>query len=481
MPRRPMSHHALKARGKLSKNQRRRLKKVIRDQMELYNAGLQVIDLTRAAGRDLELQDLEKQLTQVRSEYTEFNQVNRLLSIATLKRAVLAWDRHVHPRKGKEPSGKPRYKTPERFRTIAIESPQSPVIRFTKVDHPHLCIKGLPSIRLKGHRPIPRDRQPSAAIITLKKREISVRLVYQDEPYPKPIPAKEISNPLGIDLGVAFTMATSNGLLYTSPNEERLSREIREAQKTLSRKISAAIRTGVAASRAKLDSSNDQMRSKRGRPQYEIKWLGPQTSGYLKAHLRLEGLYERRNQLRHDFRHRVTTEIVKQAVANQNDLLVTEALQITNMTRSARGTQSDPGRNVRAKSALNRRILQQGWGYAQGMFDYKAAKAGIRHVQVYPGGTSQTCAQCGIRDPESRISQAGFKCSACGHQANADRNASINIGDRGLLYLKKLLGATPESIRLDRLGRTRAAGRNGGVRLRPRGAHQPGLLGTRPT
>ena len=456
MPRGPMSHHVLKAKGKLGKNQRRRLRKVIQDQWELYNTTLRVLDLTHTAGKDLELQDLEKQLTQVRGEYPEFNSVHRRLSIATLKRAVLAWDRHVGHQKGREPAGKPRYKTSERFRTIAIESPTNPIVRSTQAGQPYLCIKGLPSIKLEGHREILADRQPSAAIITLKSREISIRLTYQDEPYPKPAPVEELGSPIGVDLGVIHAMATPNGLLYTSPNEERLRREIRDAQKKLSRKISAAIRLGVAASRASLENSNNQTVSKRGKPQYKIHWPGPQTSGYRKARLRLEGLHDIRNRLRHDFRHRATTEIIKQATSNGNDLLVTEELRITNMTRSARGTQDSPGRNVRAKSALNRKILQQGWGHISGMLDYKAARAGIRHVQVYPGGTSQTCGQCGTRDPEFRTSQSQFCCSACGHEANADQNASVNIGDRGLHYLKKHLGATPESIRLDRLGRTQA-------------------------
>ena len=467
MPRKPLDYNVLKPIGKLGKNQRLRLQKVILDQRELHNTALETLDLTHSARKDLELQDLEKQLTQVRREYPAFQSVHRRVSIATLKRAITAWNRHIQPKENDEPTGKPRYKTPERFRTISIETPQNPIIRFTKGGHPFLCIKGLPSIRLNGHQEIPDDRQPNTAIITLKNREVSIRLVYRGEPHPKPIPVKKLSNPLGVDLGITAAMATSNGILYTSPNEEKLTQEIKNTQKKLSRKISAAIRLSAAVTRARLDESNNQILSKRNRPQYQLHWLGPQTSGYRKTQLRLQTLHEKRNQLRHDFRHRITTHVIKQVIANRNDLLVTEDLRITNMTRSARGTQSNPGRNVRAKSGLNRRILQQGWGYAQGMFDYKAARAGIRHIRVYPGGTSQTCAQCGKRDPASRISQAEFRCTSCGHEANADRNASINIGDRGLHYLKKHLGGTPDSIRLDRLGKTRAAGRKCGVPLRP--------------
>ena len=39
-----------------------------------------------------------------------------------------------------------------------------------------------------------------------------------------------------------------------------------------------------------------------------------------------------------------------------------EDLKIGNMTRLAKGTRGDPGRNVRAKAGLNREILGSGWG-----------------------------------------------------------------------------------------------------------------------
>ena len=154
--------------------------------------------------------------------------------------------------------------------------------------------------------------------------------------------------------------------------------------------------------------------------------------------------------MRNDFRHRITSALVKDAVAQSSDLLVSEDLQIANMTRSARGSVARPGKNVRAKAGLNRAILRQGWGSIQNMLDYKAAKAGIRHIRVYPAGTSQTCSRCGVKDPKSRRTQAEFRCTGCGHQANADVNAASNIADHGLYYLQQDLGTTLEGIRLAR-------------------------------
>ncbi len=101
-----------------------------------------------------------------------------------------------------------------------------------------------------------------------------------------------------------------------------------------------------------------------------------------------------------------------------------EDLKISNMTRSARGTQSNPGRNVRAKAGLNREIMRSGWGL---LVRRLADKAPGRVEKVPAVYTSQTCSGCGHRDPESRESQSRFRCRACSLQIHADVNAARNI------------------------------------------------------
>ena len=49
-------------------------------------------------------------------------------------------------------------------------------------------------------------------------------------------------------------------------------------------------------------------------------------------------------------------------IARRFDLIRVEDLKIGNMTRSAKGTRENPGRNVRQKAGLNRGILGSGWG-----------------------------------------------------------------------------------------------------------------------
>ncbi|MDY5721346.1 MAG: hypothetical protein SPK55_02015, partial [Succinivibrio sp.] len=71
---------------------------------------------------------------------------------------------------------------------------------------------------------------------------------------------------------------------------------------------------------------------------------------------------------RNDFIQKASTQLVK-----NHDVICVEDLCIKNMTKSAKGTVSKPGRNVRQKSGLNRAILNQGWGEFLFCLEYKLA------------------------------------------------------------------------------------------------------------
>jgi len=126
--------------------------------------------------------------------------------------------------------------------------------------------------------------------------------------------------------------------------------------------------------------------------------------------------------VRSDFLHKLSTQISK----NHAKVYV-EGLNIKNMSSSASGTIDSPGRNVKAKSGLNKSILDQGWFEFKRQLCYKLSWEGGRLVEVDYRYTSQTCSCCGHRAKENRKSQAEFKCSACGYQENADVNAAKNI------------------------------------------------------
>jgi len=126
--------------------------------------------------------------------------------------------------------------------------------------------------------------------------------------------------------------------------------------------------------------------------------------------------------VRSDFLHKLSTNISE----NQAKVYV-EELKIRNMSASANGSIEEPGRNVKAKSGLNKSILDQGWYEFRRQLDYKLFWRGGMLVEVNPPYTSQRCSCCGYTAEENRVSQDVFRCQVCGHEENADVNAAINI------------------------------------------------------
>ena len=104
-----------------------------------------------------------------------------------------------------------------------------------------------------------------------------------------------------------------------------------------------------------------------------------------------------------------------------------EDLKIANMSKSAKGSLEKPGKNVSAKSGLNKSILDQGWFEFKRQLKYKLNWFGGELVLVNPRYTSQRCYACGYVDKENRKTQIKFECKSCVHEDNADNNAALNI------------------------------------------------------
>lgn len=199
-------------------------------------------------------------------------------------------------------------------------------------------------------------------------------------------PAPSTLPDVGIDRGIKIFAALSTGENHIAPP------------------FFAAIETKLAKAQRKL------ARQKKG----SARWR--------KQKVRITRLHTYAANARRDFLHKTSL-----AIAKNHGMVAVEKLQIKNMSRSAKGTVQDPGRNVAAKSGLNRSILDKGWSTFRAILAYKLADRGGTIVDVPPEYTSQTCACCGTISKQSRKSQSKFSCVACGHEANADTNAAKNI------------------------------------------------------
>lgn len=141
-----------------------------------------------------------------------------------------------------------------------------------------------------------------------------------------------------------------------------------------------------------------------------------------KAKAKVTKLHSTIANVRRDFLHKTSTDISK-----NHAMICVEDLKVGNMSKSAAGTKDRPGKNVRAKSGLNRSILDQGWSEFRRQLEYKQAWRGGFVVAVPPQYTSQRCSCCGHVEAANRTTQERFACVVCGFEANADVNAARNI------------------------------------------------------
>ena len=194
---------------------------------------------------------------------------------------------------------------------------------------------------------------------------------------------------VGIDVGVSLVVADSNGNRVKPLELIKELSKIRKCAQQLSRKKKG---------------SNNRAKAK---------------AKIAKQNLRIANM-------RKDFLHKRSRSY------SENQTVIVEDLKIKNMTKSAKGTEEKPGKNVAQKRGLNRSITQQSWGMFFELLEYKIKENGGTLIKVAPEFTSQICNCCGHVSKENRQSQAKFVCTACGHSDNADTNASKNIRDRGI-------------------------------------------------
>ena len=150
------------------------------------------------------------------------------------------------------------------------------------------------------------------------------------------------------------------------------------------------------------------------------------SQNWQKLKAKIAKLHHKIAHCRKDFLHQTSSKISK-----NHAVVYVEDLQVSNMSKSARGTAEEHGKNVKQKSGLNRSILDQSWFKFKRQLDYKTQWLGGFLVAVPPQNTSRTCPCCGYTAKENRQTQADFECVECGYTENADVAGAINILRRG--------------------------------------------------
>lgn len=199
----------------------------------------------------------------------------------------------------------------------------------------------------------------------------------------------ESSEPIGIDLGVKDLAILSNGEKFKNINKTQRIKKLEKRKRRLQRKVSR---------KYQMNKQGDKF----------IK-----TSNSIKLEKRILNLNHKLTNIRKNYRHQVTSSIVK-----RNPIFISmEDLNVQGMMKNKH---------------LAKSIQQQGFGYIRTYLTYKCNDRNIPIYftdRFYP--SSKTCSCCGFIKSDLKLKDRIFTCPNCNNIMDRDINAAINIKNYG--------------------------------------------------
>ncbi|MBZ6248583.1 transposase [Streptomyces olivaceus] len=313
---------------------------------------------------------------------------------ATLRRLDKAFAAFFRRIKSGETPGYPRFRGVNWFDTVEFpkdgdgcrwdSTPYDPQtrVRFQGVGH----------VKVKQHRPVV-GKVKTVSVKREGRRWYVVLTAEQAQPGPLPATGAVV----GIDMGIASFLTTSDGEHVANPRHGR----------------NAAAKLGTA--------QQALSRCKRGSKRRR------------KTVQKIADLHRKVRRQRLDHAHKTALDLVR-----EHDLIAHEDLKIRNMAKTV-APKPDPEQpdaflpnGASAKTGLNRSISDAGWGVFLTILHAKAESAGREVIAVDPRNTSRTCPECGHTSAENRPTQEKFHCTGCGHRAHADVVGASNVLRAGL-------------------------------------------------
>lgn len=303
----------------------------------------------------------QSKLTQLRKneEYSFLNEMPLQVLQGSLRNMHTAFDMFY-----KHKGGYPNYKS-KRDKQV-FRMPQGFKLQDNKLHIPKLksSIKCVVSKELIG--------KPCFATVTKSKSGkyyVSIT-VKQDnyQPYP------QTNKSVGLDFGIKDLVITSDGVKYPRLKKQikQLKRKLKHNQRHLSRKVHGSKR-------------------------------------YEKQVLKCNRIYEKITNVKVDYIHKITTQLVK-----SYDIIKVEDLNIKGMVK-----------NHKLAEVIN----ECNWGEFVNMLQYKCDWSDKQLVKVdrfYP--SSQLCSECGCKNKKLKsLNIRQWTCECCGTLHDRDVNAAINI------------------------------------------------------
>lgn len=274
--------------------------------------------------------------------------------------------------KFKKKSHRQLYKTNNNNGSIALENG-------------HVKLPKVGWVRVKAHRQI-NGIIKSATISMTPTGKYYVSILCETEI----APLAKTNSSIGVDLGISdFAILSTGEKIGNRRFLTQLSKKLAKEQKILSRRALAAKKAN-----RKLSESNN----------------------YQKQRIKVAKIHEKIVNMRRDFLHKLSTNLVK-----NHDIVCIEDLSSKNLMKNYK---------------LAKSIGDVSWSEFVRMLEYKSSwyeKQVSKISRWYP--SSQICSDCGFSSRKKPLSIREWTCTNCGSHHDRDINASINILNEGLRLL----------------------------------------------
>lgn len=332
--------------------------------------------------------DLRKEFTKLKSteEYRWLNDYSNNITKQAIKDACLAYKRFF-----KGQSSFPKFKSKRKSKPSFYMDTDK--IQFTdktvKLEKITLSRKKnkqkLNWIRLAERNKIPTDGKYINPRITFDGINwwISVGIEYADNT------ETPVNDGIGIDLGIKDLAICSNGISYKNINKTQKIRKLKKKKRRLQRQI-----------------SRKYLINKKGDSYCK-------TSNIIKIEKKLLKLNHRLTDIRHNYLHQTTTEIINR----KPKFIVLEDLNV---------------KGIMKNKHLSEAVAEQCFYEFYRQIEYKSSWNNIKFIiadRFY--ASSKICSCCGAINKDLKLSDRIYKCNNCNTVIDRDKNASINLYNYG--------------------------------------------------
>lgn len=325
-------------------------------------------------GKFISDNDLRKEITQLKKteQYQWLNSISNNVAKQAVKDACNAYKKFF-----KKLSNKPRFKSRRKSKPSFYHDNVKIKVTLT-----HVQLEKIGKVRLSEDSRIPTGVKYSNPRVSFNGVHWYISVGIESNQKPVELTGESI----GIDLGIKDLAICSNREEpYKNINKTKKIKKIEKKMRRLQRKV-----------------SNKYQLNKKGESYVK-------TSNIIKLEKNIIKLHKSLDNIRTDYRHKVTTEIVK----TKPSRIVMESLNVKGMMKNKH---------------LSKAVAKQGFFEFKTMIQYKSEKYGIEFIEAdrwYP--SSKTCSECGHIKPKLSLSERKFVCECCGAVIDRDKNASTNL------------------------------------------------------